>query len=156
MAKNDPIVATYARMWPREVFDRRVIVDGRESTLAQTLDILKQSGVYILYRDDIPYYIGKAIKMRSRLWHHAWNPRARHYNLWNFFSFFVIEDSTQRDEIEGILIAAMPTANSARPKLPRERIRKEVTVMLREIRISRANPSARTTLSKGRVKDEIE
>jgi hypothetical protein len=76
-----------------------------------------------------------------RLWQHAWNPKRRHYNLWNFFSFFVVEDPDQRDEIEGILIAAMPTANSARPKLPREELGKEITKMLREIRQSHANPS---------------
>jgi len=35
----------------------------------------------------------------------------------------------------------MPTANSARPKLPREELGKEITKMLREIRQSHANPS---------------
>ena len=78
--------------------------------------------------------------MRNRLWQHAWNPRSRHYHLWNFFSFFVVEDPDQRDEIEGILIAAMPTANSARPKLPREQLPEEITTMLREIRRFQANP----------------
>jgi hypothetical protein len=137
-----PLVTIYARMWPREVFDRLVSVNGRQTqtTLARTLDILKKPGVYILYRDGVPYYIGKATKMRSRLWQHAWNPKTRHYNLWNFFSFFVVEDPAHRDEIEGILIAAMPTANSARPKLPREQLGKEITTMLREIRRSQANP----------------
>ncbi len=140
MATKTSLVTSYARMWPREVFDRLVSVKGRQRMLARTLDILKKPGVYILYRDGVPYYIGKATKMRSRLWQHAWNPKRRHYNLWNFFSFFVIEDSDQRDEIEGILIAAMPTANSARPKLPPEQLGKEITKMLREIRRSQANP----------------
>ena len=128
-------------MWPREVFDRLVPVRGkRTSTLAKTLDILKKPGIYILYRDGVPYYIGKATRMRSRLWQHAWNPKSRHYNLWNFFSFFVVEDEKRRNEIEGILIAAMPTANSARPKLPREQLDGKITTMLREIRSSQANP----------------
>jgi len=140
MATKTALVTSYARMWPREVFDRLVSVKGRQRMLARTLDILKKPGVYILYRDGVPYYIGKATKMRSRLWQHAWNPKRRHYNLWNFFSFFVIEDPDQRDEIEGILIAAMPTANSARPKLPPEQLGKEITKMLREIRRSQANP----------------
>lgn len=140
MAIANPLVTSYARMWPREIFDRLVDVGGRTRTLAKHLEILKKPGVYILYRDGVPYYIGKATKMRSRLWQHAWNPRSRHYNLWNYFSFFVVEDTTQMDEIEGILIAAMPTANSARPRLPRERLDKEITVMLREIRRSQANP----------------
>jgi hypothetical protein len=127
-------------MWPREVFDRLVEGKGRQRTLAQHLDILKESGVYILYQDGVPYYIGQASKLRSRLWHHAWNPRSRHYNLWNFFSFFVIEDHVQRDELEGILIAAMPTANSSRPKMNRERLDPRITKMLREVRRFHANP----------------
>jgi hypothetical protein len=135
-----PLVASYARMWPREVFDRVVSVNGKKRTLAKTLDILKKPGIYILYRDGVPYYIGKATRMRSRLWQHAWNPRTRHYNLWNFFSFFVVENPDHRDEIEGILIAAMPTANSARPTLPREQLDKRITTMLREIRRFEANP----------------
>jgi hypothetical protein len=130
-------------MWPREVFDRLVEHKGKKKKmLARTLVILTKPGIYILYRDGVPYYIGKADRMRSRLWQHAWNPRSRHYNLWNFFSFFVVEDPGQRDEIEGILIAAMPTANSARPKLPKEQLGDEITKMLREIRRSQANPMA--------------
>jgi hypothetical protein len=140
MAAKVPMVSSYARMWPREVFDRLVTDKGRPRTLARTLDILKKPGVYILYRDGLPYYIGKSTRMRSRLWQHAWNPVRRHYNLWNFFSFFVVEDTDQRDEIEGILIAAMPTANSSRPKLPKEQLPKEILTMLREMRRSQANP----------------
>jgi hypothetical protein len=60
--------------------------------------------------------------------------------LWNFFSFFVVDDASRRNEIEGILIAAMPTANSARPKLPGERMDKRIAMMLRELRRSQANP----------------
>jgi hypothetical protein len=82
-----------------QVFDRVIVSNGKNRSLAKTLDILTKSGVYILYQDGVPYYIGKADRMRSRLWQHAWNPRSRHYNLWNFFSFFVIEDPDQRDEI---------------------------------------------------------
>jgi hypothetical protein len=141
MPVKTPIVSGYARTWPREVFDRRVVKEGRETMLARTLDILKKPGIYILYRDNVPYYVGKATKMRSRLWQHAWNPQSRHYNLWDSFSFFVVEDPTKRNELEGILIAAMPTANGARPKLPRERLPKEVTQLARDLRISAANPS---------------
>jgi len=142
MARKVPLVASYARMWPREVFDRFVPVPGKKKrrSLAKTLDILTRPGVYVLYRDGVPYYIGKAARMRSRLWQHAWNPRGRYYNLWNFFSFFVVEDPKQRDEIEGILIAAMPTANGARPNLPREQLGEPIKTMLREIREFQANP----------------
>ena len=67
MASKAPLVASYARMWPREVFDRLVVSNGKKRTLAKTLNILTKPGVYILFRDAVPYYIGKADRMRSRL-----------------------------------------------------------------------------------------
>jgi hypothetical protein len=72
-------------------------------------------------------------------------PDTRYYYFWNFFSAFVVLDRAKRDEVEGILISAMPTANSARPKLPKEKLPKEVIEMVRKIRRDRANP---TTASK--------
>lgn len=121
-------------MWPREVFHCFDKAHRRE-----VLGALDEPGVYILYRDDIPYYVGKADnKLTVRLWQHANLPSHRHYNFWNFFSAFVIKDPTHRNAIEGILIAGMPTANSARPKLPRERIPYELKEMLQKMRQGQA------------------
>src|SRR5947209_4611415 len=83
----------YARMWPREVFDCLVVDEKpRKQAMAKGLEILTKPGVYILYRDDLPYYIGQASRLRSRLWQHANVPGARYHNFWNFFSVFVAED----------------------------------------------------------------
>jgi hypothetical protein len=42
---------------------------------------------------------------------------------WNFFSAFAVDDSKQRDELEGVLIAALPTANNgAKPRLKKARL----------------------------------
>jgi hypothetical protein len=141
MAKIPKAVSAYARMWPREMFDH-LDPDGmrKSTTLAKSVDFLNQPGVYILYRDDVPYYVGKADRLRRRLWAHAMKPEARYYNFWNFFSAFVVADSDQRNEVEGILISAMPTANSAQPKLPKEKLPHEVIKMVRKIRNDRANP----------------
>jgi predicted GIY-YIG superfamily endonuclease len=125
-------------MWPREVIFDGTAGDGKKM-MARSLDILKKSGVYVLYRDDIPYYIGQAKRLQARLWQHAWNPNSRHYNFWNFFSVFVINESKHMNEVEAILIAAMPTANSARPRMEREKIPKEVVSRMREIRRSRVS-----------------
>lgn len=132
----------FARMWPREVFDYLVPDENssRKQKLAKGLEILNKPGVYVLYRDDVPYYIGQALKLRHRLWGHACNPGGRYGNFWNFFSVFVLKDQKQRDEIEGILIAAMPTANSAKPKLARQPFPKTVKDMVRSIRRHLANP----------------
>jgi hypothetical protein len=129
-------------MWPREIFDH-ISPDGPKANrpLAKSLDFLTGAGVYVLYRDDLPYYVGKADRLRARLRSHATIPQSRYFNFWNFFSAFVIEDPLDRNEIEGILIAAMPTANSAQPKLPREQFPKEVVAMVRKLRKKRANPS---------------
>ncbi len=127
------ILEQYARMWPREVFD--YFEGGKllgRAGAEKALDLLNQPGVYILYRDDIPYYIGQAKKLRQRLWHHA-RPGARYYNFWNFFSAFVIRDSAHRNEIEGILIAAMPTANSKK-ELRAQPFPKALRNMLRSLR----------------------
>jgi hypothetical protein len=146
MAGKNVIVEQYARMWPREVFDclipsengsrRRVILGkGRKG-----LELVNEPGVYVLYRDDIPYYIGQAQRLRHRLWSHAGSPGARYGNFWNYFSAFVIRDPKMRDEVEGILIAAMPTANSAKPKLKRAKYPLAVSQLVRRMRKYRANP----------------
>jgi hypothetical protein len=69
-------------------------------------------------------------------------PDARRYNFWNFFSAFVVLESGYRNEIEAILIAAMPTANSARPRLPKTKFPPEVIQMVRSIRKQQANPGS--------------
>jgi hypothetical protein len=128
-------------MWPREVFDRFVPVPRqKEGTLAGE-DIRhshKTGGVCSLSRWGSLLHRKGYKNAQPTL-----DPRGRYYNLWNFFSFFVVEDPGQRDEIEGILIAAMPTANGARPNLPKEQLGEEIKTMLREIRQFQANPSSK-------------
>jgi hypothetical protein len=135
------LLGEYARMWPREIFDRlEDKSDGKKrQLLAKGLEVLDKPGVYVLYRDDEPYDIGQATKLRQRLWLHANRPGSRYYNFWNLFSAFVVKDPTHRSELEGILIAAMPTANSANPRLLKRPFPKEVRDMLREVRRMRVN-----------------
>jgi hypothetical protein len=127
------IVQGYAHVWPRAVFDiRRTnrMLEG-EVRLA-----LKSPGVYVLYRDDEPYYVGKTRRaLFDRLWNHANQPGDRYYNFWNFFSVFAVAGKKHRDEVEGILIAAMPTANSASPVFPRILLPARVGRLLQEQRV---------------------
>ena len=110
------IVNAYARMWPRDVFDIKAA-----GKLAKDIrEALRDPGVYVLYRNDAPYYVGKTGRpLFDRLWNHANQPGDRYYNFWNFFSVFAVAGKKHRDDVEGILIAAMPTANSASPRFPR-------------------------------------
>ena len=136
MAAKNLIIKEYARMWPREVF---YLSEGKKK-LAKGLELVKQPGVYVLYRDGVPYYVGKAFKLYDRLWAHACQPGARYHNFWNHFSAFVIPDRKLMNQVEGILIAAMPTANGARPRIKRAPIPDEVSRMSRAIYMQKANP----------------
>ena len=137
------LVERYARTWPREVFDFIVSEPGeRVRYLAKELEILRQPGVYILYREDVPYYVGKASNwLWHRLYIHARKPGGRYNNHWNYFSVFVIHDKAQRDAVESILIAAFPTANGAQPKMRREPLPPEALDLWRQKRDIVRDPS---------------
>jgi len=139
MVRKNQIIKEYARMWPREVFFRLVRNEsryrlvrnesdkGQKIAVPRGLELLNEPGVYVLYRDGMPYYVGQATKLHDRLWAHACLPGARYHNFWNHFSAFVIEQPALRNQVEGILIAAMPTANGAKPRLQNCRERKCLT-----------------------------
>src|ERR1700732_2136061 len=109
--KRRPVVVKAgAQMWPRVVFD----FDGWPAVK----ECLREPGVYVLFRDDEPYYVGKTQnKLFNRIKSHATRPMGRYYHFWNYFSAYVVLRAKHRDEVEGILIASMPTANSAAPKI---------------------------------------
>jgi len=67
----------------------------------------------------------------------AIKPSARYYNFWNMFSAFAVPDKRGRDELEGILIAAMPTVNSAKPKLIKMKFPPEVDKLVKKIRANK-------------------
>jgi hypothetical protein len=144
MPRETQIVKEYARMWPREVFYCLVPNESgskrKKVVLAKGLELVNEPGVYVLYRNDIPYYVGQAKKLRYRLWAHACAPGARYHNFWNYFSAFVIQNEKLRNQVEGILIAAMPTANSAKPRLKRAKFPGAVSKMSRGIYQFQANP----------------
>ena len=120
-------VGQFFRMWPHALFH---MADGK-SILRENL---KSAGVYVLYREDKPYYIGKTGKpLITRLSTHALKPNSPRYNFWNYFSAFEIVDPTHRDEIEAILISAMPTANSSRPKFKRKKLDRAAARLLNDV-----------------------
>jgi uncharacterized protein YyaL (SSP411 family) len=136
-ANKKRIAIEYARMWPREVFD--IMEEGR-LTIKKGIGPLTKSGVYVLYRDEHPYYIGKAKKrtLFQRLHDHANKSTDKYFNLWNYFSAFVV-DAKHIDEVEGILIAAMPTANSAARKIKQIRVPEKLAKILRKARQNKFN-----------------
>lgn len=118
----------FFRMWPRALFHMK----SGKPILEKHFGNVR--GVYVLYRDDVPYYIGKTgTTLLKRLRNHALKPNVRRYNFWNYFSAFVIEDSSHRDEVEAILISAMPTANSSTPKIRKIRLSRDAAKLLNNI-----------------------
>jgi hypothetical protein len=105
---------------------------GRTRTLAKGLEFLNEPGIYVLYRNDQPYYVGQAKKLRQRLHLWATTTSSRNFHFWNFFSAFAVIDKRKRDELEGVLIASLPLANNgAKPRLKRVPIPEEVKALLR-------------------------
>jgi hypothetical protein len=134
---DSKVITEYARMWPRDVFDYPGHI---KKFLADELTILESPGVYVLYRDDVPDYIGKTDGfLCKRLYVHAKNPTSRYDYFWNYFSVFVIADEKNRAIVESLLIAAMPTANSARPQaFERHKVPREIIKMIRDQRRHKA------------------
>jgi hypothetical protein len=131
MAKAKPrIVTGYVKMWPRAVFDMK----EKNQHPVEVKDLLQASGVYVLYRDDLPHYVGKATRLWRRLRAHAIRPRDRYYHFWNYFSAFVVPDPQHVDEIEGLLIASMPTENSAVRKIKRVHLPAAIAKKLHALR----------------------
>lgn len=161
---REPIVMRYASMWPREVCDIRVRPEkytrgksrrkkseagGRERLFIRVFPELRKPGVYILYRDEHPYYIGKAEqRLGRRIFDHANKLTDRYYNFWNFFSAFVVSEKKYIKEVEKILIAAMPTANSAMPRMKRLKPPPDIARQIRQIRKHRANPLTHRDMQK--------
>lgn len=133
--KQPKIVKAYIKMWPRAIFDIR----SEGKLLPELKDLLLDPGVYVLYRDDQPYYVGKAQKLYRRIWAHANAGRDRYYNFWNFFSAFSVSDVKYLDEIEGVLIASMPTENSSVHRIKRIHLPPRVARVIREQRLIDSN-----------------
>jgi hypothetical protein len=132
-------VQDYARRWPRSIFDCRIQGQGGKSRCLvdePELELLKCSGVYILYRDDEPFYVGKTDgSLKKRLYDHAMRHGGPRTYFWNYFSVFVIDDPDFRTVVESLLIAAIPkAANSSNPRLKRTPMPAKVVGLLRQLR----------------------
>jgi hypothetical protein len=130
--RETKIITEYARMWPRDVL-------YLESELLKEVEQrLNHPGVYVLYRDGAPYYVGRTDRrtLYKRLREHADNPRALHFSFWNFFSAYVIPQSIHIPEIESVLITAMvmTTSNRQKPKIKKISLPPAVWKVFRDAR----------------------
>ena len=119
----------FFRMWPRILFSQR---DNRGLLIKRAVPELQSAGVYMLYKGDELYYVGKARKLYSRLHDHSNKITDEYYAHWDYFSAFALADGVKEQaakmtELEAILIAAMPRAtNRSTPRFERVRIPKSL------------------------------
>jgi hypothetical protein len=59
------------------------------------------SGVYILYKHDVPHYVGKASSLASRIRHHQ---KDRLKRKWDAFSLYVVRGDRQVKDVESLLL----------------------------------------------------
>lgn len=84
-------------MWPRAALEVKLTCEE----LDEKCPILQEPGVYILYRDKHPYYIGKTNgRLFERISFHASVVSGRYFNFWNYFSAFAVRDEAKRNELE--------------------------------------------------------
>jgi hypothetical protein len=113
----------FLRMWPRKLLQRK---DEKGKLAIRVVEELKQPGVYVLYRGDELYYVGRAKNLFSRLHDHSNKMTDEYYAHWDYFSAFAADKAVPGEriiELEAILIAAMPRAtNRAIPRFEKVRI----------------------------------
>ena len=137
---NPLLVSRYIRMWPRAVFSTPVQAEGlpgKPPAIGMTIEELEKPGVYILYRDDVPFYVGQAKgKLRDRLRAHANSVGGLRTYFWNYFSAFIVENPGHIDEVEATLISAMPSiiSNSSKPRIKKVRMGPPTKELMRELR----------------------
>lgn len=120
----------FFRMWPRELFKKK---DGKRLLIREVTD-LECPGVYMLYKGDELYYVGRAKSLFSRLHDHSNKVTDEHYAHWDYFSAFALAKTVKNPtakmiELEAILIAAMPrSTNRSTPRFERIRIPKSLLI----------------------------
>jgi hypothetical protein len=119
----------FLRMWPRTLFRKK---DGNRLRIKLEVPEINRPGVYVLYKGDELYYVGRATRLMSRLHDHANKVTDDYYAHWDYFSAFVLADTVtdapqKLAELEAILIAAMPRAtNKSTPRFTRVQIPKSL------------------------------
>jgi excinuclease UvrABC nuclease subunit len=121
----------FFRMWPRELFRKK---DKNGLVIKREVPERQHSGVYMLYKGDELYYVGKAKNLFSRLHDHSNKITDEYYAHWDYFSAFALAKTVENPrskmtELEAILIAAMPrSTNRSTPRFERVRIPRSLLI----------------------------
>jgi hypothetical protein len=129
MKTTKPMIAAYIQKWPRTVYNLK---DGNQPLESIREKLRQKPGIYILYQNSQPYYVGQARNLWVRIRKHATNQNAKHYQPWTHFSAFIVNDIQSIKELEGLIIAAFDTAvvNGAKPRMTKILLPKDATKRL--------------------------
>jgi hypothetical protein len=109
--KRAPLVTAHAES---------ISVELLQHHLKHFRDVLgRKRGLYVLYKDESPFYIGLAASIRGRLADHL---KDHLRGKWDRFSFFEIKKKKYLKDIESLLIrGANPPGNRVKPDFARHR-----------------------------------
>jgi hypothetical protein len=68
--------------------------------------VSRKSGIYLLYHGAMPVYIGRGILVKRLMAHNREGSKKR--ELWDRFSWFVVNDDTHEKTLESLLLQALP------------------------------------------------
>ena len=101
-ATNTPIlIKTYGEFWDSELvnWNNKWYLLGRRSRKGKDINVYEERGVYVLYKDYLPVYVGKAdvssIGYRLQLHRNSWRKGPR----WDRFSWFGIMGLNDKDKL---------------------------------------------------------
>jgi len=116
MKTKKSIIKAFIRLWPREVYDMKSNGKNIESVKNE---LFGKPGIYVLYRDEKPYYVGQAVNLWKRIKRHAVNQNSKQFHGWTKFSAFILEDKKYMNELEGLILSVLEneTANGAKQKI---------------------------------------
>jgi len=105
--KGAPLIIAHAENIPARIIKKGDILQAFREALG------RRTGIYILYRKDLVFYVGLAGSLRGRIASHT---KDHLRGRWDRFSLFVVKKDKYLKDIESLLIrAARPSANQRKP-----------------------------------------
>ncbi len=114
------LIKSYGEYWNPDLIDWdrswRLLGKHKPDSKGPDVNVYEERGVYVLYNDFVPVYVGKAFKqsLGYRLQLHWKSPRKR--TRWDRFSWFGLIGLNDKNELQGSL-AAMDKMTVSVPEL---------------------------------------
>ena len=128
--KSDKIILAYGRRWDRKLSEKYDFKDIPENAEG------RRSGIYILFKDKIIYYIGKSLSgLRNRIKQHT---KDKHRNNWDSYTIFFTRKRFT-SELEGIMLKMFWKVKDVTVDLHSPKIKAKKIEQDKEIKKMKAN-----------------